>query len=164
MPFRRMTAGKRRAPLSGFALLALVVVAIVAAEERGLLWPEEKLSKAAGPSPAASLAGSAHVIDGDTIDVGGTRIRLWGIDAPEAAQTCQGEAGTVYECGRDATAVMIAMTRGRWVECAERDRDRYGRIVANCRTEAGEINAAMVRRGWAVDYRRHSGGAYRAEG
>lgn len=40
---------------------------------------------------------------------------------------------------------------------------RYGRTVAVCRTEAGEINAAMVRRGWAVVYRRYAKGAYEAE-
>jgi endonuclease YncB( thermonuclease family) len=42
-------------------------------------------------------------------------------------------------------------------------RDRYGRIVAVCHTQVGELNAAMVRRGWAVDYRRYSHGAYAAE-
>ena len=45
------------------------------------------------PSPrsaGAELAGTARVIDGDTIEVAGTRVRLWGIDAPEHDQTCQG--------------------------------------------------------------------------
>jgi hypothetical protein len=51
----------------------------------------------------------------------------------------------------------------RRVECAARDHDRYGRTVALCRTESGELNAAMVLRGWAVDYTRYSGERYRAE-
>ena len=42
--------------------------------------------------PAVALAeditGTASVIDGDTIDIHGTRIRLHGIDAPESRQTC----------------------------------------------------------------------------
>jgi endonuclease YncB( thermonuclease family) len=109
------------------------------------------------------LAGAARVIDGDTIDLAGERIRLWGIDAPETRQQCQGKDGRSYECGRDATAVLVELTRGHRVECHGRERDRYHRIVAVCRTDAGELNSAMVRRGWAVDYTRYSGGSYRAE-
>jgi endonuclease YncB( thermonuclease family) len=115
------------------------------------------------PALAVDLAGAARVIDGDTIDTGSTRIRLWGIDAPEREQTCQGKNGDVYECGRDATAVLSELTRGRQVECAQRDIDRYGRVVAVCRTESGELNVAMVRRGWAVDYTKYSRGRYRSD-
>lgn len=112
---------------------------------------------------AADFTGTALVIDGDTIEVSGQRIRLWGIDAPETRQTCQGREGQTYECGRDAAAVLRELTAGRNIECTARDRDRYQRVVAVCRTEAGEINAAMVRRGWAVDYTQYSGGRYQAE-
>jgi endonuclease YncB( thermonuclease family) len=115
------------------------------------------------PAEAQSFAGQASVVDGDTIEIGHTRIRLWGIDAPELKQTCQGRGGDVYECGRDAAAELRALTSGRRVECDQRDRDRYGRVVAICRTDAGEINAGMVRQGWAIDYRRYSGRAYDAE-
>ena len=76
-----------------------------------------------------------EVTDGDTIRIGDARIRLWGIDAPERRQTCQGKNGGVYECGRDLAAVLNELTRGRRVECTEKDRDRYGRSVAVCRTE-----------------------------
>jgi endonuclease YncB( thermonuclease family) len=109
------------------------------------------------------LAGAARVIDGDTISLASSRIRLWGIDAPEREQTCQGKSGETYECGRDSAAVLSELTRGRRVSCSERDRDRYGRTVAVCRTESDELNATMVRRGWAVDYSRYSGGRYRPE-
>jgi endonuclease YncB( thermonuclease family) len=54
-----------------------------------------------GHSAAASdLSGTARVIDGDTIAIGNTRIRLWGIDAPEREQTCFAKNGDIYECGR----------------------------------------------------------------
>ena len=42
---------------------------------------------------AESISGPAVVIDGDTIEVHGSQIRLYGIDAPEAAQTCENASG-----------------------------------------------------------------------
>jgi endonuclease YncB( thermonuclease family) len=42
-------------------------------------------------APAADLTGQASIIDGDTLEIHGTRIRLWGIDAPGSTQLCRGE-------------------------------------------------------------------------
>jgi endonuclease YncB( thermonuclease family) len=125
-----------------------------------LLAPFVALVLLTSAATAAELAGTAKVTDGDTIRINDTRIRLWGIDAPERRQTCQGRNGDVYECGRDSTAVLNELIRGQPVQCTEMDRDRYGRVVAVCRTEAGELNAAMVRRGWAVEYKQFSKGHY----
>ena len=116
-----------------------------------------------GGANAAELSGTAKVTDGDTIRIGDARIRLWGIDAPERRQTCQGRNGDVYECGRDSAAVLNELTRGRQVECEVKDRDRYGRVVGVCRTESGQLNASMVRRGWAVEYTQFSKGRYSQE-
>lgn len=140
-----------------------MVLAAVAAESQGVLWTLARMSAAATEPTANPLSGQARIVDGDTLAIGNVRIRLWGIDAPESRQTCEGKAGDVYECGRDATAALREVIAGRPIECTERDRDQYSRVVAICRTEAGEVNAAMVRRGWAVDYRRYSGGAYGTE-
>jgi endonuclease YncB( thermonuclease family) len=112
---------------------------------------------------AAEMSGTVPVIDGDTIEIEGTRICLWGIDAPEMKQTCEGRDGQTYECGRDSAAVMWALTRDRRVECSPRGHDRYGRTVAVCRTESVELNATMIRGGWAVDYTRYSKGRYHSE-
>ncbi|MGY3479521.1 thermonuclease family protein [Bradyrhizobium ottawaense] len=57
------------------------------------------LTAAAG---ASELRGQASVIDGDTLGIHGTRIRLWGIDAPESPQLCRGEDSLPYRCGAKA--------------------------------------------------------------
>ena len=82
---------------------------------------------------AAGAAGAgisgASVTDGDTLWIGSERIRLHGIDAPESAQSCRA-GGETWACGEAAIRAVRERLAGRPVECAERDRDRYGHIVA----------------------------------
>ncbi len=59
---------------------------------------------AAAGGPA--LVGRASVVDGDTIEISGTRIRLHGIDAPEKAQTCKDAGGKDYRCGQRAALAL----------------------------------------------------------
>ncbi len=77
----------------------------------------------------AIIEGQAHVIDADTIDIGGKSIRLWGIDAPERDQTCV-LGRLVYDCGQLAADELVAFLNGRTVRCRNRATDRYGRTVA----------------------------------
>ncbi len=110
----------------------------------------------AAPSAlAADLQGPARVIDGDTIEVAGQRVRLHGIDAPEADQTCRLE-GQEWQCGLVATARLIEATQGQDVRCEERDRDRYQRIVAVCFVGDTDLNAWLASEGWALAYRKYS--------
>jgi endonuclease YncB( thermonuclease family) len=51
---------------------------------------------------ANDLVGQASIIDGDTLEIHGTRIRLWGIDAPESSQLCRGADSNLYRCGANA--------------------------------------------------------------
>ena len=106
-------------------------------------------------SAHARIAGPATVTDGDSIRVSGSRIRLFGIDAPESQQTCVA-GGRRWRCGRSATNALRKVIAGRPVVCTERDRDRYGRIVAVCRAGGEDINAWMVAQGMAVAYTKYS--------
>ena len=102
------------------------------------------------------LSGQARVIDGDTIEVRGQRVRLHGIDAPESAQDCADAAGRSYGCGRIATRALASMAGRAPVACQVRDRDRYGRYVAVCYRDGVDLNAWMVSLGHALAYRRYS--------
>jgi len=103
----------------------------------------------------AEIVGTARVIDGDTIVVGDLRIRLHGIDAPEIKQVCT-RAGSTYRCGEFAARALTNMTEGRTLRCEQKDIDRYKRIIAVCRTAETDLNAWMVRGGYAVAYRYYS--------
>lgn len=120
----------------------------------------------ASPALADPIKGVPRIVDGDSIVIADVRIRLHGIDAPEAKQTCTRD-GTEWGCGLEATMALAAMIERNWVECEERDRDRFGRIVATC-TVGGprgiDLNRRMVSDGWAVAYRRYSMDYVDAEG
>ena len=106
-------------------------------------------------SVLADFSGRASVIDGDSIEVAGREIRLHGIDAPEGRQTCIAQ-GKRWRCGRRAARALARRISGKRVTCAQRDRDRYGRIVAVCRQGGQDLAAWLVAEGWALAYRRHS--------
>jgi endonuclease YncB( thermonuclease family) len=103
----------------------------------------------------ADITGPAKVIDGDTIKIRGAKIRLHGIDAPESAQVCKAKEKT-YRCGTSATLALARRIVGKSVSCDERDRDRYGRIVAVCHADGENLNAWLVSEGLALAYRRYS--------
>ena len=90
---------------------------------------QERTTVHRAETSATALSGRPRVVDGDTIDVGGARVRLHGVDAPESDQSCVAQ-GTRWPCGRRATRALAGRLGGRTVVCEERDRDRYGRIVA----------------------------------
>lgn len=99
--------------------------------------------------------GALRVVDGDTLAIGETRIRLYGIDAPELSQSCSDMRGHDWACGQWSKAVLEKLATGT-VSCAPRDTDRYGRTVAVCTSNAGDMNAAMVASGAAYAYAKYA--------
>ena len=116
----------------------------------------------ADPARAGDVAGQASVIDGDTIEIHGTRVRLYGIDAPEHDQLCRDPHGGHYRCGQVAANALGAFIGRQAVACVEVDRDQYRRSVAVC--SAGKVDLAdwLVRGGLAIDWPRYSKGDYAA--
>jgi endonuclease YncB( thermonuclease family) len=104
----------------------------------------------------ADVVGKAVVIDGDTLEVGGERVRLYGIDAPELDQTCRWP-NKVIPCGRIAsTAAMDLIAGVDRVVCETRGRDASGRWIATCTADGFDIGRNMVHTGWALADRRQS--------
>ncbi len=101
----------------------------------------------------ADVTGPARVIDGDTIEVQGERIRLHGIDAPESRQLCHLD-GKPWQCGKDAANALTGKIAHRPVTCEDLGRDRYERIIARCAVAGEDIGAWMVWEGLALAYRR----------
>ena len=109
-----------------------------------------------------AVAGRASVIDGDTLEVQGRRIRLWGVDAPEGRQTCT-RAGASYRCGQVAANQLDRHIAGRPVVCVQVGVNRYRRVVARCAVAGEDLGGWLVREGYAVRYPEYAGTAYLVE-
>lgn len=109
----------------------------------------------AASATAGDILGRASVIDGDTLEIHGTRIRMQGIDAPESSQTCE-KNEKLYRCGQQAALFLDNLISSRPVRCEEETKDRYGRTVGRCFIGNTDLNREMVENGWAIAYRQYS--------
>ena len=127
--------------IDGLVFAVVLVLVALALERGGFLSPQ---------------TGTYAAIDGDSLRGSGAEIRLHGIDAPELHQQCFTRAGASYGCGAEARKALSRLVSGKVLACISMDTDRYGRNVARCKAGDIDINAEMVRQGWAMAYRRHS--------
>ena len=132
------------------ALAALLAVLPAGSGQQGAAQPAAPGFEAA----SGMVRGRAEVSDGDTLRIGAVRIRLFGVDAPEARQTCDSGAKGAWACGAAATARLRALIGDRPVACQPRDRDRYGRLVATCRVGRLDLGGRLVAEGLARAYTR----------
>ncbi len=134
---------RRQGPryLAAFLVLSLACVSTGAAQH--ILTPPETVHEGV----------VTRVVDGDTLYISGldTRIRLWGLDAPE-----RGRKG-----GHRATRMLREIAHGRHLTCREVGVDRYDRVVGQCfLPDGGDVTALMIESGAAQEYVRYSGGHY----
>lgn len=141
-------------PRRSLSLVAwLTIIIAVTALARFLEGPNGAIPSDDG----REITGAVRAGDGDSLDIGDTRIRLHGIDAVELAQHCKDAAGADYACGEAAKRMLEDLVRGKTVRCDERyGVDQYGRIAAVCTADGISLNAAMVDSGFAIAYRQHS--------
>jgi endonuclease YncB( thermonuclease family) len=104
-----------------------------------------------GPALTATLTGSPQIIDGDTLELAGQRIRLFGIDAPDLDQLCR-HGGRDYQCGKVARATLWDLIAGLDVSCAPATgaAAQDGITAATCSAGDVDLSASMVRAGWAL--------------
>ncbi|WP_231388549.1 thermonuclease family protein [Pseudooceanicola algae] len=98
------------------------------------------------------LKGKCYVIDGDTVVISGTRIRIAGIDAPELD----------HPWGKKAKFTLIGLCKGQIITATLSEEMSYDRVVATCHLQDGtDLAARLVEEGLALDWPKFSGGAYR---
>ncbi|WP_299636341.1 thermonuclease family protein [uncultured Ruegeria sp.] len=106
------------------------------------------------PKPVVSIVtGSAYVVDGDTLVIKKTQIRLFGVDAPEMD----------HPYGKKAKWALVSLCKGQKIRAEVTEQDTHGRAVAKCYLEDGrDLSAEMVKLGLAIDWPKFSGGQYRS--
>ena len=103
------------------------------------------------PASADTLTGAARIIDADTVEIAGEKLRLEGIDAPESRQTCK-RAGKRYDCGKEATSALRVKIGKAFITCKGDSRDQYDRLIAVCYLDDMDLNGWLVRQGKALGW------------
>ena len=96
-----------------------------------------------------ATVGSPEVVDGETVRVAGKTFRLYGIDAPHPAQTCE-IRGRTYNCGRVSTTALMDLVAGVNISCVPRSDATGSPILANCHAGGYDLSEGMVHTGWAL--------------
>ncbi len=114
-----------------------------------------------GQAALAEIVGRPKIIDGDTIELQGQAIRLYGIDAPELGQACTIEERT-YDCGMVARTALLDLTAGVAVTCkvvsakvvsAEPGRAAGDAKPGRCFAQGYDLSEGMAYTGWALALR-----------
>jgi endonuclease YncB( thermonuclease family) len=105
---------------------------------------------------AADITGVPKIRDGDQIQIGTSRIRLDGIDAPSVDQLCLNNTGERWTCGVAARDELIKHADNKSWTCHATRTDRRGRVIARCEVEGEDIQKWLVQNGWALAYARVS--------
>ena len=108
--------------------------------------------------------GNAEVIDGDSFKIKNDAFRIHGVDAPEYLQICKDPDGVNWSCGKSARSGLERILRKGNYHCVVQTRDQYGRLVVQCKSEAGtDLSAQLVTAGWAVSGESFDGLLYPVE-
>lgn len=141
--FRALTAGPKRSYDPKLSRKKIRVVSVKTGT---------KLDRLPVFPPTGVLEGRCYVIDGDTIVIKRTKIRLAGIDAPELDQPW----------GQKAKWKMVEICKGQIIIAKLNGERSHDRLVATCyRSDGRDIGAEIIKTGLALDWSRFSGGKYR---
>lgn len=158
--FRRTSTSGGTRLLRMRSWLAVPVVLLSAASFSVLMLPTGRVALPADVDTTL-MAGPAQVevVDGDTLRLRDTVIRLLGVTAPARGAGCgvagrgageRGVEGRGVDCGQAATVILAGLVSHGPVECRLAGSDDHGRPLGTCRSGGVEINSAVVESGWAV--------------
>jgi endonuclease YncB( thermonuclease family) len=99
---------------------------------------------------AADVSGVPKIREADSIQIGNSRIRLSGIDAPSVDQLCLNTKGERWSCGVAAREELIKHVENKSWTCHLGQTDRRGRALARCEVDGEDIQKWLVRSGWAL--------------
>jgi endonuclease YncB( thermonuclease family) len=105
---------------------------------------------------AEVISGVPRIVDGDTLVIGTTKIRLASIDAPESDQVCLDANRKQWTCGVEARDRLAAHIGNSPIVCVPTGADAYNRTLAICTIGGESLNAWMVQQGWALAFVRYS--------
>jgi endonuclease YncB( thermonuclease family) len=103
-----------------------------------------------------TTTGTASIIDADTIEIHGERIRLVGVDAPESGQKCLSAQSKFVRCGAEAANALDTWINRNPVSCDIEGKDRYGRSLGECSVRGQSMQEWLVTNGYALAYRSYS--------
>jgi endonuclease YncB( thermonuclease family) len=89
------------------------------------------------------------VVDGETLRLQDTVIRLQGLAAPPRGLSCRASDGSVSDCGAASATALAALVRGHGVACRLNGRDPAGLAQGRCEAAGTDLNRALVMAGWA---------------
>lgn len=132
------------------AVLAGLVGALSGAMLVLLALPSDLFGRVPPVSGTLSAASpQVAVVDGETLLLHETVVRLQGIAAPQRGQSCHAADGAVTDCGGASTDALAALVRGHEVTCRLNGRDHEGFPRGLCEANGTELNRALVVAGWA---------------
>ena len=93
--------------------------------------------------------GRPRVVDGDTLEIRGERIRLFGVDAPELGQPWWDQDGRERDAGETSRDALSDLVDGRRLAVKVLREDQYRRSIAIVKVDGRDVARSLVSRGWA---------------
>lgn len=103
--------------------------------------------------PFGEAEGIVQVLEGDLLSVGGSVVRLYGIDAPELGQRCEAPSGRPFDCGEASRLALENMIGNRTLRCTLFATIENQRRSGLCRYGNQDIAMLHVENGWAFSER-----------
>ena len=131
-------------------VMAGLVGAFIGAGVMLLAAPSDLFGRATSPYGEVSASPSTlAIVDGQTLWLNGSLIRLQGVEAPPRGRYCRNGGGEPYDCGAAAVAALSEIAHGRGISCQLAGRDNSGFPQGKCQAGDVDLNRGIVAAGWA---------------